>query len=162
MTRFPLLPLARAAGVRSWSQAAALFGVDRVQLYRWRDYGLTADQADELACRVNLHPVNIWSDWTESVPVPVRRVRQKRQRVRRPAATPTPIVRPLRARPPRPPKPTRQPRLRQPVVDLCPGSGLPASQIDSRCRAVCAGCGASVAVNPTATTLRRHGRRCAA
>lgn len=59
---FPWGPLEELAG-GTIARAAALLDVDRTQAYRWRRYGLTVDQADELACRVGLHPANVWPDW---------------------------------------------------------------------------------------------------
>jgi len=38
-------------------------GVTREQVHRWRYKGLGIDQADALAVRLGLHPVEIWPDW---------------------------------------------------------------------------------------------------
>jgi len=59
-------PLERAAGGRCLTEAARSLGVDRRQVYRWRRYGLTAAQADELATRLGLHPANVWPSWWTS------------------------------------------------------------------------------------------------
>jgi hypothetical protein len=37
------------------------------RVYRWARFGLTATEADELACALGSHPVTIWPDWYEKV-----------------------------------------------------------------------------------------------
>lgn len=39
-------------------------GTSANQLYRWLRYGVTPDQADELAVALGLHPLNVWPDWS--------------------------------------------------------------------------------------------------
>lgn len=48
--------------------SARLFRVHPRQLYRWREKGLTVDQADELAVLVGVHPSEVWGDvwWARS------------------------------------------------------------------------------------------------
>ena len=41
---------------------SAVFGLTLRTYYRYRDSGLRWDVADELACSINLHPVNVWGD----------------------------------------------------------------------------------------------------
>lgn len=60
---FPLAPLLEVGGTGIKTTARAL-GIDPAQLHRWRRYGLTIDQADEMACRLGLHPIEIWpTEW---------------------------------------------------------------------------------------------------
>lgn len=42
---------------------ARRLGTSAKQLYRWLRYGVTHDQADELAVALGLHPLNVWPDW---------------------------------------------------------------------------------------------------
>jgi hypothetical protein len=62
-TRFPLEPLRAALGRPNNLQLARLVGAHRRQVYRWRDDGLSERLADRSACRVGLHPSNIWPEW---------------------------------------------------------------------------------------------------
>lgn len=41
-----------------------LLGIPHRQLYRFMQYGVTHDQADQLAVALGLHPLNVWPDWT--------------------------------------------------------------------------------------------------
>lgn len=59
---FPLAPLLEAARPTSLVTFSQMLGVHRRQLYRLRDYGLTLDQADTLAFRLGLHPVEVWPE----------------------------------------------------------------------------------------------------
>lgn len=63
MTRYDFAPLARAVGAHSRSQAAVIFGPSSREVARWRCAGLSADLAEELACRAGLHPLNVWPAW---------------------------------------------------------------------------------------------------
>jgi hypothetical protein len=45
------------------TRIAFALGVQPRQLYRWRDRGLTWDQADTLAIHAGYHPAEIWSEW---------------------------------------------------------------------------------------------------
>lgn len=56
---FPLDPLLRKTDT-SLATFALGAGVHRRQVYRWLDHGLTLAQADTLACRFGLHPVEVW------------------------------------------------------------------------------------------------------
>jgi len=46
---------------------AQIFGVSRTTICRWRNVPdrswLSAFQADKYACRIGVHPANIWKDW---------------------------------------------------------------------------------------------------
>lgn len=44
---------------------AVLLGVDRRQVLRLRQSGLTVDQADEFAVRAGFHPGEIWEQWAD-------------------------------------------------------------------------------------------------
>lgn len=61
--RLPWGPLEAAELPTSVTVLAARLGVDRAQVYRWRAYGVTVDQADELAARLNRHPAEVWPGW---------------------------------------------------------------------------------------------------
>lgn len=43
---------------------AARLGVDRCVLYKYRLRGITVWTADELACRVWIHPAQVWPEWS--------------------------------------------------------------------------------------------------
>lgn len=65
-TLWPLAPLLDAMGRPrpSITAAAAMAGVDRRQLYRWRAAGGLSDrEADRVACAMGTHPVLVWPDW---------------------------------------------------------------------------------------------------
>lgn len=55
--------------------ASRSLDVVRVQLYRWRRYGLTVDQADDLAASLGYHPSEIWPDWYLYAAEPITRHR---------------------------------------------------------------------------------------
>jgi lambda repressor-like predicted transcriptional regulator len=46
---------------------AEIFGVSRTTICRWRNVPdrswLSAYQADKYACRIGVHPANIWQNW---------------------------------------------------------------------------------------------------
>lgn len=48
---------------------ADVFGVSRATIIRWRNRPETANlhiyQADRYACKIGIHPANIWLDWYE-------------------------------------------------------------------------------------------------
>jgi hypothetical protein len=48
--------------------AAEVLDVDRQRVYRWLRGGLTAEQADVIACMFGLHPCSIWPDWFAHAP----------------------------------------------------------------------------------------------
>ncbi len=60
--RWPWSPLADHLGGSVRSQAALLGTTDR-QVYRWRSYGLTDEQADRFAITIGSHPAIVWPDW---------------------------------------------------------------------------------------------------
>ena len=62
MKRYPFGPLEASAGTESTSALAAQLDVDANQVYRWRRYGVTADQADRLATRLGLHSFALWPE----------------------------------------------------------------------------------------------------
>ena len=68
---FDFQRLEARAGLHLSALARAL-GRHRPQLYRWRAHGLTVDQADGLALRLGLHPVEIWGeDWWRVTLAPI-------------------------------------------------------------------------------------------
>ena len=46
---------------------AQIFGVSRATVCRWRnrpnESALNIYQADKYACKIGVHPANIWKDW---------------------------------------------------------------------------------------------------
>ena len=46
---------------------AEIFGVSRATIVRWRnrpnESELNIYQADKYACRIGLHPANVWENW---------------------------------------------------------------------------------------------------
>jgi len=46
---------------------AQIFGVSRTTIHRWRNVPnrswISVFQADKYACRIGVHPANIWQDW---------------------------------------------------------------------------------------------------
>lgn len=60
--RLPFSPLDVGLDV---SAIALRLGVDRRQVYRWRESGVTVTQADELAVRLGCHPTELWADFYE-------------------------------------------------------------------------------------------------
>lgn len=59
---FPIAPLLERTPGAGIPSKAKVLGVDPKQLHRWRAYNLSIDQADELACRLHLHPIEVWPD----------------------------------------------------------------------------------------------------
>lgn len=91
-TRYPLAPLETLARHQAglprpsdrhspadehadtlWStrHLATILGVSRRTIFRWRQHGLNAVQADRAACRLDLHPGLIWGDawWSSTADV---------------------------------------------------------------------------------------------
>jgi hypothetical protein len=60
--RYPFGPVEQLADHWTAGELALRLGVHRSQLYRWRRYGVTVDQADTLACRVGRHPAELWPE----------------------------------------------------------------------------------------------------
>ena len=60
---YPLQGLEKALRWPPPGRLAMKLVVHPRQVYRWRKYGLTAEQADELAVRCGLHPAEVWPDW---------------------------------------------------------------------------------------------------
>lgn len=77
--RLPFEPVERVAALRvldHWTggpgqgKTAAVarhLGVDDRQVYRWRDYGITPDQADGFAVRLGFHPLELWPDFHDEL-----------------------------------------------------------------------------------------------
>lgn len=61
-----------------------VFGVDRKTVVRWRkeDTGFTAAMADHHACRLGMHPSEIWASWYADTPDPEARRLAHNQYVR--------------------------------------------------------------------------------
>lgn len=60
--RYPLQPLLDALGYLTINQARDRHGL---QLWEYRDRGLTEHVADRLAVRVGLHPAMVWPSWVD-------------------------------------------------------------------------------------------------
>lgn len=58
--RFDAAPLLEGRTTKGLARA---IGVDARQVYRWREYGIPADRADEVACTLGYHPAELWPDW---------------------------------------------------------------------------------------------------
>jgi hypothetical protein len=70
--RLPGRPLAAWLGPNGAETIEAV-GWDRTALYRWTHCGLTDILADQIACRLGVHPTAIWGDlwwWTAPEPEP--------------------------------------------------------------------------------------------
>lgn len=84
---FPFEPLAAAAGVtlgqiggqtrtgdhdprNGYAELEVLLGASRTTLRRWRQRGLTVDQADDLAGKLGLLPHEVWPDWYRIIALP--------------------------------------------------------------------------------------------
>lgn len=52
--------IVRTVGLKT---VCRVLGIPERQAYRWRQQGLTVDQADELACRLGVHPNRLWPSW---------------------------------------------------------------------------------------------------
>ena len=50
------------------SAPAVRLGISHQQVLRWERSGLSAWQADAIACLLGLHPVELWPDWYEHTP----------------------------------------------------------------------------------------------
>lgn len=64
--RLPFAPLEQTVGAPNTCRLAMVLGVHPRQVYRWRSYGVTEVQADELAIAVGVHPAEVWPDWLTS------------------------------------------------------------------------------------------------
>lgn len=65
--RLPVDPLLRAAGARNLRELADMAGVTHRAARRWSSQGLPWWNADRVACRLDLHPINVWPDFYELV-----------------------------------------------------------------------------------------------
>jgi plasmid maintenance system antidote protein VapI len=67
--RYPFAPVDSVLARRGLTvtAAAALFGVDRAQVNRWRRVGLSDVQADRVAVALGLTPGELWAEWLEGV-----------------------------------------------------------------------------------------------
>ena len=68
MKTFSAETLLRSYGINDDATSLAqIFGVSRTTICRWRNVPdrswLSAFQADKYACRIGVHPANIWNDW---------------------------------------------------------------------------------------------------
>jgi hypothetical protein len=68
MKTFSAETLLRSYGINDDATSLAqIFGVSRTTICRWRNVPdrswLSAFQADKYACRIGVHPANIWQDW---------------------------------------------------------------------------------------------------
>jgi len=68
MKTFSAETLLRSYGINDDATSLAqIFGVSRTTICRWRNVPdrswLSAFQADKYACRIGVHPANIWKDW---------------------------------------------------------------------------------------------------
>ena len=68
MKTFSAETLLRSYGIDDDATSLAqIFGVSRTTIWRWRNVPsrswLSAFQADKYACRIGVHPANIWQDW---------------------------------------------------------------------------------------------------
>jgi hypothetical protein len=58
--RLPFDALERLVSGSCAATTARTLGVNARQVYRWRGQGLPWALADELACRIGLHPAIVW------------------------------------------------------------------------------------------------------
>lgn len=71
--RLPFAPLERLVilardGERlTDDRLAELFGMNRRNLYRWREAGIPRVMADRLAPRVGFHPLEVWGEEWDAV-----------------------------------------------------------------------------------------------
>ncbi|CAN5530710.1 hypothetical protein BH10ACT1_BH10ACT1_33450 [soil metagenome] len=65
--RYPLHELEEWLGWPTANELASVLGASRAAVKGWRVRGLSERQADELACRFNLHPMLLWPGWLEGV-----------------------------------------------------------------------------------------------
>lgn len=63
--RLPLAPL--LTGGRTIGDIAALLGVSKRVVSRWRHDGIRWSLADQAAVALGLHPALVWPDWYEAV-----------------------------------------------------------------------------------------------
>jgi len=47
----------------TWEELAGVLGVNIRSLFRWAKDGVPERSADEMACRMGLHPLLVWPDW---------------------------------------------------------------------------------------------------
>lgn len=64
----PFEPLEALLATGCGVLTAQLLGVNRRQVYRWRETGVSWAQADELAIRAGLHPSSVWGrSWWDGI-----------------------------------------------------------------------------------------------
>ena len=68
------------------AEVARIIGTKRKQIYRWREVGLFAEHADQVAVRLGYHPGELWPEWWNVPPVVDRRERERLRGQRRRAA----------------------------------------------------------------------------
>lgn len=66
LRRLPFASLEQLVQADSTVGLALRLRVHRRQLYRWRRYGVTIDQADTLAITAGYHPAEVWPQWWET------------------------------------------------------------------------------------------------
>lgn len=64
LRRYRFEPLLSASGLTR-SRFAAGVGLPGANLARYEADGLDVWQADRAACRLGLHPAQVWPDWTD-------------------------------------------------------------------------------------------------
>lgn len=68
--RFAFLLLEVAVAERYGSaDAAKVLGISGTTAAHFRANGMSAYQADKLACRIGLHPGEIFDDWAQTAPL---------------------------------------------------------------------------------------------
>ena len=63
VTTYPFAALLEKAGLETTSKAVRGLSISGEAFKRYTEHGLTADQADRLACRAGFHPAEVWSEW---------------------------------------------------------------------------------------------------
>lgn len=87
--RFDFGPLEREArrdlAVTNTQDVARCLGVARTSVKRYRTEGVPFWMADRLACALNCHPLELWPDFDDWKPDPMRAHHQRRARAYRAA-----------------------------------------------------------------------------
>jgi hypothetical protein len=67
---FPFEPVEQILNEDRTSEICMILGVSADLVKRFRDHGMSLDEADKIACKLGEHPSMIWDQWASIKPIP--------------------------------------------------------------------------------------------